>query len=61
MGGCGPLLRNFVVWWKAQLEERWKIQAKTAFFESSRIRNFYITIELELKIGTYNNHSRLYL
>jgi len=28
---------------------------------NKRIRNFYITIELELKIGTCNNHNRLYL
>ena len=61
IGGCRPFLRNLMVWWKAQLEERWKIHKKTAFFECSRMCNFFITMLLERKIGIYTNHNRLYL
>ena len=61
MGGCRPFLCNFVGEWKAQLKERWKIHKKTAFFECSRMCNFFITMLLERKIGIYTNHNRLYL
>jgi len=61
IGGCRPFLRNFGGLVEGGWRRGGKYTQKTAFFESSRIRNFYITMELELKIGTCNNHNRLYL
>ena len=61
MGGCRPFLCNFVGEWKAQLKERLKIHTKTAFFECSCIRNFFIAMVPEQKIGTHNNRNRLCL
>jgi len=47
------------------VEDSWrrgrKYRQKTAFFECSRIRNFYITIELELKIHMKNINIYMYM
>ena len=61
MGGRSPFLCDFDGERKAQLEESEKYTKKQRKIECSCIRNFFITIVLERKIGAYTNHNSLYL
>jgi len=42
-------------------QDKQKNRKKRAFFECSCMRNFFITVVLELKIGKYNRHYSFYL